>query len=97
MIASFGDEATADIFHGINSKAARGFPASIWDTARRKLDMINAAPRLEDLKVPPGNRLEALKGKYAGMHSIRVNDQFRIIFIFAEGGEVKKVQLIDYH
>lgn len=95
-IQSFGDEATEDIFNGVSSKATRKFPAAIIETAHRKLDMINAAAVIGDLNTPPGNRLEKLKGKLADFYSIRVNDQFRIIFRF-DSGKADAVQLIDYH
>ena len=96
MILEFGDQATADIFHGENTKAARRIPPVVWRVAGRKLDLLNAAHELHDLRVPPGNRLEALRGKLAGFHSIRINDQFRIIFIWADGN-AKDVQITDYH
>ncbi len=96
MIIDFGDEATADIFHGENTKAARHLPMLIWKTACRKLDMINAAHELRDLRVPPGNRLEALRGNWAGKHSVRINDQFRIVFRWKEGN-AHEVRVTDYH
>ena len=96
MILDFGDQATEDIFHGENTKAARRIPPIIWSVASRKLDMLNAAHQLQDLLVPPGNRLEALHGKLAGFHSIRINDQFRIIFTWADGN-AKRVEITDYH
>lgn len=64
--------------------------------AARKLDMLNAAARLDDLKAPPGNRLEALKGDRAGRHSIRINDQWRICFIWSDQG-TQEVEIVDYH
>lgn len=96
MISSFGDEATEDVFHGENTKAARRLPVSIWKTASRKLDMINAAHELRDLLVPPGNRLETMRGNWSGRHSIRINDQFRIVFRWNEGN-AHEVQIADYH
>ena len=84
MIESFGDKGTEDLFHGRKTKRTRGFPADLLGTALRKLDMINAAQNLDDLKAPPANRLEALKGDLKGYHSIRVNDQFRIVFRWSE-------------
>lgn len=96
MILAFGDQAAADIFHGEHTKAARRIPPVVWEVASRKLDMLNAAHELRDLVVPPSNRLEALRGKLAGFHSIRINDQFRIIFIWADGN-AKDVQMTDYH
>ena len=96
MISGFGDEATRDVFHGRNTKAARRLPVSVWKTAFRKLDMLNAAHELRDLTVPPGNRLEALRGALAGKHSIRVNDQFRIVFRWKDGN-ASEVRMTDYH
>lgn len=96
MILEFGDQTTAAIFHGENTKAARKIPPVIWAVARRKLDLLNAAHELRDLLVPPGNRLELLKGKWAGWHSIRLNDQFRVVFKWADGN-ARAVQVMDYH
>jgi toxin HigB-1 len=96
MILSFADKATEDLFHGENSKDARSLPRELWRVAVRKLDMIQAAHELLDLRSPPGNRLEALKGRLAGFHSIRINDQYRIIFKWAGQG-AEKVQVLDYH
>ncbi len=69
---------------------------SLWKVACRKLDLLNAARQLHDLRVPPGNRLEMLRGDWTGFHSIRVNDQYRVVFVWVEGN-VKDVQVIDYH
>ena len=96
MILDFGDQTTKDIFHGDNTKAARRIPSVSWSTACRKLDMLNAAHELRDLAVPPGNRLEALRGKLAGLHSLRINDQFRLIFKWTDGN-ARAVQITDYH
>ena len=96
MIVGFGDEGTEDLFHGDNTKAARRIPTVTWNTACRKLDMLNAAHELRDLAVPPGNRLEALHGDLAGHHSIRINDQFRIIFRWKDGN-AHDVRIKDYH
>ena len=96
MISSFGDAATEDLFHGRRTSRARRFPADMVGTALRKLDALNAAAKLDDLKASPGNRLEALKGDLRGFHSIRVNDQWRLVFRWAEG-KVEKVRLTDYH
>jgi toxin HigB-1 len=96
MIASFGDATTEDLFHGANTKAARSIDRAIWPVVRRKLDLVNAAASLEDLRVPPGNRLEALKGDQKGRHSIRVNDQYRVTFRF-ENGTAHDVRCEDYH
>ena len=96
MIASFGDRATEDLYHGRKSKTARGLPADIVSVAVRELDMVNAAQVLQDLASPPGNRLEALRGDLRGYHSIRVNDQWRLVFRWA-AGEAHEVRITDYH
>ena len=96
MIISFADRTTADIYDGLDTKAARNIPRSIWSIAQRKLDLIEASHELADLRVPPGNRLEALKGRLAGCHSIRINDQYRIVFRWSEAG-AKDVSITDYH
>ena len=96
MIASFGDQATADLYNGRKSKKVRRLHQDICSVAYRKLDMIDYAFKLDDLKVPPGNRLEALKGKRRGYYSIRVNDQWRIIFQW-QNGTAHNVTLTDYH
>jgi len=92
MIRSFGDKRTETLFwDGI----VREF-RSIAPRAKRKLEAINAANRLDDLRVPPSNRLEKLKGDLGGFHSIRINDQWRIIFKW-QSGEPHAVQIVDYH
>ena len=96
MILSYGDEATRDVHVGIESKAARRFGAAVRAVARRKLDLIGAAADVRDLAVPPGNRLERLKGDLAGLYSMRVNDQFRIVFRF-DAGNASDVRITDYH
>lgn len=96
MIKSFGSKATEDIFNGVNSKSARSVPKDVWPVAARKLDMINAATKLEDLRSPPANELEKLKGDLAGFYSIRVNKQWRVIFKF-ERGVADEVEIVDYH
>lgn len=97
MIASFGDQGTVDLFNGRDTRAARrSCPAALWRVARRKLDQLNAATRLETLRVPPGNRLEALSGDRAGQHSIRVNDRYRLCFRWREAG-AEAVEIVDYH
>ena len=95
-IRTFAGQATEDIFNGVSSKATRKFPADMIRTARRKLDLINAAALIGDLSAPPGNHLEKMKGDWPGFYSIRVNDQFRIVFRF-DSGNADDVQLIDYH
>ena len=96
MILDFADKATEDIYDGIDSKAARQIPNIFWNVAARKLDMLNAAAELGDLRVPPGNRLEQLKGRWSGCHSIRINQQYRIVFRWSDGN-AKDVLITDYH
>ena len=97
MIQSFRDRSSQDVFDATNSKAAaKACPSNLWAGARRRLDQLNQAHILEDLKVPPGNRLEALKGDRKGQHSIRINDQFRICFRWTDGGPFD-VEIVDYH
>ena len=87
MIRAFADQATEDVFNGRNTPAARrACPRALLGTAFRKLDQIDSATELNDLSVPPGNRLEALKGPRKGQHSIRINDQYRICFRWTEAG-----------
>ncbi|MBI3595657.1 MAG: type II toxin-antitoxin system RelE/ParE family toxin [Nitrospirae bacterium] len=95
MILSFGDNATEDLFNGVGSKNTRVFQA-ILKVVRRKLDMVNTASRLDDLLSPPNNRLELLKGDLKGFYSIRVNDQYRIIFKW-QNGNAHEVRIKDYH
>lgn len=96
MIQSFSDDATADVFHGINRKVARRILRELWPAAKRKIDMLDSVTRLDALRIPPGNHLEALKGDRAGVYSIRVNDQYRITFRF-EGEQCYDVRCEDYH
>jgi proteic killer suppression protein len=93
MIKSFKNAETEAAFEG---ESRKGFPADLLKIARRKLQMIAAASVLIDLKVAPGNRLEALKGDRKGQHSVRVNDQFRICFIWTDEG-ARDVEFTDYH
>jgi proteic killer suppression protein len=93
MIKSFRDKRTAALFDG---RTPKGFPAGIIKATGRKLQQLDEAARLDDLRVPPGNRLEALSGDRAGQHSIRVNDQFRLCFIWADGN-AHAVEITDYH
>jgi proteic killer suppression protein len=97
VIRSFADKGTEDVFNGINSKEARATcPANLWIIAQRKLDQINRARDLSDLAVPPGNRLERLKGDRAGQHSIRINDQYRVCFSWKDD-YADEVEIADYH
>ena len=96
MIASFADRATEDLYHGRPTSRARRFPADIVAAALVKLDSLNAAASMLDLRSPPGNRLEALRGDMKGLHSIRVNDQWRLVFRW-QGNDAQDVRLTDYH
>jgi len=96
MIESFGNRLAEDLFDDISSKATRQFSSELHRAARRKLLVLHDAAELLDLRSPPGNRLEALKGKWKGFHSIRINDQWRVVFRW-EGGNANNVQVIDYH
>jgi toxin HigB-1 len=93
MIQSFADEETALIWSG---RRSRRLPFDMQATALRKLRLLNQARALSDLRVPLGNRLEGLKGERAGQYSIRINDQWRICFMWREGG-LADVQIVDYH
>lgn len=93
MIQSFADKLTAAIFEGFE---VRKLPKTIQATARRKLKLIDSAATLDSLRVPPGNRLESLKGSRAGQWNIRINDQWRICFKW-DGGRASDVEIVDYH
>jgi len=93
VIKSFADKRTAAIFA---SYAVRGLPWQIQKRARAKLLAVDAAKRIDDLRVPPGNRLESLHGNRQGQHSIRINDQWRICFVWKDG-ETWDVEVVDYH
>ncbi|GAC1575335.1 MAG: type II toxin-antitoxin system RelE/ParE family toxin [Polyangiales bacterium] len=95
MIASFAHAATEDIFNGRNTKAARTVPKELWQIAARKLSALDYAKEVGDLS-SPGNNLEKLKGALKGKYSIRINDQFRIVFNF-DRGEASNVVITDYH
>ncbi|MGI8499037.1 MAG: type II toxin-antitoxin system RelE/ParE family toxin [Gemmatimonadaceae bacterium] len=97
MIHSFKNEGTGDIYNGVRSKAARKTcPESLWRVAARKLSMIDYAARLEDLRSPPGNGLEKLERDRKGQHSIRINDQYRVCFVWTADG-AEEVEIPDYH
>ena len=97
MIRSFKDQGTEDVFTGRGSKAARKVcPQELWRIAQRKLDQLNQAEELSDLKAPPKNRLEKLKDDRIGQHSIRINDQWRICFRWV-GSDAWDVEITDYH
>ncbi|MBO1040117.1 Killer protein [Ochrobactrum sp. MYb15] len=93
MIRSYRDATTATVASG---KTSKGFPADLLKSAIRKLTMIDSAVKLDDLRSPPGNRLEALKGNREGQHSIRINDQWRICFVWTDAG-AEQVEIVDYH
>ena len=96
MLKNLADKTTQDIYDGINSRQARKLPRELHDKARRLLDQINTAPTLDMLRIPPSNRLEKLKGDRAGFWSLRINDQWRIVFRW-QGQDTMDVQVIDYH
>lgn len=93
MIQSFKSPQTEKVFNG---EAPKGFPTDLLRVSRRKLGMVDAAVALADLRVPPRNLLEALRGDRAGQHSIRINDQFRVCFVWRDGGAYD-VEITDYH
>ena len=97
MIVSFKEAGTEDIFNGENTKAARKTcPESLWKVAVRKLDQLDSVTALNELRIPPGNRLEALTGDRKGQHSLRINDQYRIGFVWTASGP-DQVEVVDYH
>lgn len=97
MIIRFKDKGTEDVFNGVASKAARKTcPQSFWRMASRKLELLDSVISRDELRVPPGNRLEALSGDRKGQHSIRVNEQYRICFKWTDAGP-DEVELADYH
>jgi len=93
MLKSFKDRETEKVWHGTMS---RRLPHDIQQTARRKLRVLNNVRSLDDLRAPPSNRLEALKGNRKGQHSIRINDQWRICFVWKDG-DAHDVEIVDYH
>ncbi|MBT4500676.1 MAG: plasmid maintenance system killer protein [Gemmatimonadetes bacterium] len=97
MINSFRNRGTEDLFDGRDTRAAQRIcPRILWPIARRKLDQINRVRDLRDLTIPPGNRLERLRGDRAGQHSIRINNQYRICFRW-ETANAHEVEIVDYH
>ena len=97
MIVSFKDVVTENIFNGIASKQAmKRLPNTLWKIATRKLDQLDSVIILDELKVPPGNHLEKLSGNRNGQYSIRINQQYRICFMWTDSGP-DKVEIIDYH
>lgn len=97
MIQTFKNQATEDLFNGVATKAAlKLIPRNLWNIVSRKLDQLDSVTSLNELRVPPGNRLEALKGNRNSQHSIRINDQYRVCFKWTESGP-EDVEVIDYH
>jgi len=96
MIRSFGNKLAENLFDDKVTREVRRFPQELRRAARRKLLYLHDACELKDLRVPPGNRLEALKHDFKGFHSIRINDQWRVVFRW-QSGEAFDVQIIDYH
>lgn len=97
MIISFKNQGTEDIFNGNRTKSARRVcPRDIWKIAIRKLDQLDSVLSLDELRIPPGNRLEFLSGDRKGQYSIRINDQYRICFKWTETGPLD-VEITDYH
>jgi proteic killer suppression protein len=96
MIETFGNALAEDLFDDRQTKATRSFPPELRRVARRKLLYLHDASELKDLRAPPGNRLERLKGKQKGFHSIRINDQWRVVFRWASGNAFD-VEIVDYH
>jgi proteic killer suppression protein len=95
MIQSFKGQLADDLFFDRRSGVTKRFPAELRTVAQRKLQYLNAAKSLMDLRVPPGNRLELLRGNFKGYYSIRINDQWRVVFRWDDGP--REVQIIDYH
>ena len=97
MIVSFKNQATEDIFNGKNTKAARNLcPRSLWKVATRKLDQLDSVIKIEELRLPPGNRLEGLSGNRKEQFSIRINEQYRVCSKWSESGPFE-VEIADYH
>ena len=97
VIVSFQDGGTKDVFNGRTTRTAlRTCPLSIWKVAQRKLDQLDSAVVLGDLRVPPGNRIERLSGNRHGQHSIRINERYRVCFIWTDTGPAE-VEIVDYH
>jgi proteic killer suppression protein len=96
MIESFGNSLAEDLFLERRSKEIRNFPAELTRVTRRKILYLHDAAELSDMRMPPGNRLEALKGKWKGYYSIRINDQWRIVFKWEQANALE-VRVIDYH
>jgi toxin HigB-1 len=96
MISSFGNQLAQDIFEDQHKKVIRKFSPDLYEVARRKMFYLQEAESLQDLRVPPGNKLEALKGNLKGFFSIRINNQWRLVFKWKDGSP-HEVAVIDYH
>ncbi len=96
MIRDFGNQLAEDLYYDRKTKATRSFPPELRRIARRKILFLHDAAELRDLRSPPGNRLEALRGNRKGWHSIRINDQWRVVFVW-KGSDAYEVEVVDYH
>jgi proteic killer suppression protein len=96
MILGFGNQLAEDLYYDRKTKATRSFPPELRRVARRKILFLHDAAELQDLRVPPGNKLEALRGNRKGSHSIRINDQWRVVFAW-KGSDAYEVEVVDYH
>jgi proteic killer suppression protein len=97
MIKSFATAGTEDVFNGRNTKAARkSCPRDLWRVAARKLEQLDSVSQLEELRIPPGNRLEALSGDRKGQFAIRINEQYRVCFLWIDEGP-DAAEIVDYH
>jgi len=96
MIRGFGNQLAEDLYYDRRTKATRSFPPELRRIARRKVLFLHDAAELRDLRSPPGNKLEALRGDRKGSHSIRINDQWRVVFVW-KGSDAYEVEVVDYH
>jgi len=96
MIRGFGNQLAEDLYYDRRTKATRTFPPELRRIARRKILFLHDAAELRDLRSPPGNKLEALRGDRKGSHSIRINDQWRVVFVW-KGSDAYEVEVVDYH
>ena len=96
MIRGFGNQLAEDLYYDRKTKATRSFPPELRRIARRKILFLHDAAELRDLRSPPGNKLEALRGNRKGSHSIRINDQWRVVFVW-KGCDAYEVEVVDYH
>ena len=96
MIRGFGNQLAEDLYYDRKTKATRSFPPELRRISRRRILFLHDAAELRDLRIPPGNKLEALRGNRKGSHSIRINDQWRVVFVW-KGCEAYEVEVVDYH